>query len=254
MRYFEPSKGSLYFTFMGVPTVIRPSSWIVLLLLGSGGFSASVNLQNMLIFVAAGMLCLLMHEYGHAFSCRALGGGQPKVEIASLGGVTSYTSPPPTRARNVIVLLAGPGASILMGVLAAVLLALHVGVSIPKCIVFAMTLPLPFDMPDELVRLCYLPAAEAIMQSGMSNFASQCYHVTFFVSVWWSLFNLLPIFPLDGGQTLYQLTGNHRLTGIVGTVVAALLAYWSLCEGMIYTLLLCGWFVWINLKIAKTTD
>lgn len=46
------------------------------------------------------------------------------------------------------------------------------------------------------------------------------------ISILWSLFNLLPVFPLDGGHVLDTLLGptQHRLTLIIGIVCAAAVA------------------------------
>ena len=87
MQRSSVPKGSLYFELFGVPVLIRPSSWIVLALLGGGlGISNGTDVSNVLVFVVAGMLCLLVHEFGHALVGRYLGGGEPCIEIAGMGG------------------------------------------------------------------------------------------------------------------------------------------------------------------------
>ena len=116
MPYIQEGPGCISFTLAGVPTLIRPSVWLVLLVLGSAG-SANFSIVPPLVFMVMGVLCLLVHEYGHAFSCRALGGGESIVELGSLGGVTYSSYPPPTRATHIIMVLAGPGASLLLGLL-----------------------------------------------------------------------------------------------------------------------------------------
>ena len=251
MHSFEHRAGSLSFTFFGVPTVIRPSSWLMLLILGSGVGSARVDIMPMLVFVVAGMLCLLVHEYGHAFSCRALGGGSSAVEIASLGGVTVSSYPPSTRRGHLLMVLAGPGASLLIAVLAGAVLGLYTGVAPLKGVVYALTAPLPFDPPREMQEWCYIPIWSQLHALDVSLFAITCYHTLFFVSVWWSLFNLLPIFPMDGGKALLLYTDNPRLTGMVGLTVAILLGVWGLTQGLIFTVLICAWFVWINWQYIR---
>lgn len=253
MHSFEHRPGSLSFTFFGVPTVIRPSSWLMLLILGSGVGGASINLQPALIFVAAGMLCLLVHEYGHAFSCRALGGGSSAIEIASLGGVTVSSYLPKTRTGHLLMVLAGPGASLLMAVLVGVVLSLHTGVAPVKGVMYALTSPLPFDPPREMLEWCYIPIWSQFRALDVSHFTITCYHMLFFVSVWWSLFNLLPIFPMDGGQALMLYTDNQRLTSVVGLITAILLGVWGLSQGLIFTVLICAWFVWINWQYIRPT-
>lgn len=250
MQQFEHTPGSIYFTFFGVPTIIRPSSWLVLLILGSG-LGNRLDIMPTLIFMVAGMLCLLAHEYGHAFCCRAQGGGSSVVEIASLGGVTISSYPPRTRGGHILMVLAGPVSSLLLGIAAGIILGVHLGLPLGKCVVFGMTSPLPFQVPYGIIEWSYIPVWEAMESSGMGNFALVCYSELFFVSVWWSLFNLLPIYPMDGGKTLYLLTENHRLTGMVGIVVSVLLGIWALQEKMLFTAFICAWFVWLNWQYLR---
>lgn len=251
MYTFEHSPGCISFTFFGVPTIIRPSSWLVLLILGSGAGNTGLDLASTLIFVAAGMLCLLVHEYGHAFSCRALGGGRSVVEIASMGGVTISNYPPRTRLGHLLMVLAGPGASILMGALGGVILGLHLDIPLFQSVVYAMTWPLPFDMPKSVMDWAYIPVLAALNDGWTSPFTKDCYQTLFFVCVWWSLFNLLPIYPMDGGKALYLATDNQRLTGAIGVIISVLLGVWSLLSGMLFTAFLCAWFVWINWQYMR---
>lgn len=60
------------------------------------------------------------------------------------------------------------------------------------------------------------------------------------VNLFWSVFNLMPMFPMDGGQALYAVLritaprNAHRITGGIGLAVAALLmafAVMSLISG-----------------------
>jgi Zn-dependent protease len=67
-----------------------------------------------------------------------------------------------------------------------------------------------------------------------------------YVTIGWSLLNLLPIFPLDGGRALmYGLRlglkmnrdRSARVAGVVGLVVLAPLALWALSLGQIWTVM-----------------
>lgn len=243
--------GRISFTFFGVPTTIHPSSWLVLLILGSGMGSSQLDFSSALIFVVVGMLCLLVHEYGHAFIGRAMGGGRAEVEIASLGGVTTCAYPPRTRMGHLLMVLAGPGASLMLAVLGGVVLGLHLGVPVQKGVCFALTFPLPFDMPEEFMEENYVPVLLGIREHALGYLASKCYFTLFFVSVWWSIFNLLPIFPMDGGKALYLISDDKRLTGAIGLITAIILFVWALCEKMFFTDLICAWFAWINWNFMR---
>lgn len=251
MNHLSASSGSLSFSFLGVPTVIRPSSWLVLLALGSG-FNARFDLSEALAFVIAGMLCLLVHEYGHALSCRALGGGPSTVEIASLGGVTKFSYPPRTRLGYILMTLAGPGASLALGILGGVVLGLHIGVEPMRGMAFSLLFPLPNDLlPDELALWCYQPVIQALREGIISGFALTCYSTLFIVCVWWSIFNLLPIFPMDGGKTLYLIIKDQRMTSYVGLTVCVLLSVWCIVQGRVFTLIIFGWLMWINWQFIR---
>lgn len=250
MNSSQNTRGSISFTFFGVPTVIHPSSWLVLLVLGSG-VGQIMTLTPILIFTLIGMISLLAHEYGHAFTGLALGGGPCKVEIASMGGVTIYSYPPPTRLRRFATTLAGPAATFLLAVLGSLVMSVHLGVPAAKTLVFALTDPLPFNMPQDLLEWSYLPIIDSIRAGHIGKFGIMCYQLLFSVSVWWGLFNLMPIFPLDGGKLLYHLTNNMRLVGTVGVAVALALGVWGLTNGMIFTLLICAWFVWYNWQLIR---
>lgn len=250
MQRFEPSPGSIAFSLGGIPTIIRPTSWLVLLILGSSGSSsAMLDIVGTLIFVAMGMLCLLVHEYGHAFSCRALGGGESVVEIASLGGVTISSYPPRTRMGHILMILAGPGASLALGLLGGLALGVQIG-DVAGGLLAAVYLPLSALLPtsDLLMEHFMYP----LYQAGLSHFVLECYFTLFFVCMWWSIFNLLPIFPLDGGKSLYLLTNNARLTSTVGVVVSILLCLWGLISGNMFNAFLCAYLVYVNWQYMKS--
>jgi Zn-dependent protease len=50
------------------------------------------------------------------------------------------------------------------------------------------------------------------------------------INIIWSLFNLLPILPMDGGQMLRDLLGmrHQRLCCWVGGILASVLALWAI--------------------------
>ena len=125
----------------------------------------------------AGMICfiiffsLLAHEGGHALVARQLGLQGISVTLAMFMGVTRM--PPTTHGRNLLITLAGPAGSLLMAGLGAVLY---------------------FGIP-------------AVRETESTRFFTYWLMV---LNAFWLIFNILPIFPMDGGQALF-----HGLTFIL---------------------------------------
>ena len=133
---------------------------------------------------------ILVHELGHAVIGRRLGLQPRRIVLHGFGGLCQYGVSPNAR-QGVLSSAAGPGAGLLLGVVSW--LVLHfAGPMLPSQAVWAL---------DWLV----------------------------WVNVFWSLFNLLPMYPLDGGHVLWHglrlfLVGGRawKITRVVGLVVAVL--------------------------------
>jgi Zn-dependent protease len=110
---------------------------------------------------------ILWHELGHALTMRAFG-FPPRIELTALGGLAHWPGGASPSAREaLLVSAAGPGAGLLLGA-AAWALERHAG-------------PLPYP-------------------------ADVAFRAAIWVNVWWSLFNLLPLLPLDGARVLDHLS------------------------------------------------
>lgn len=242
MDTLRPSKGSLYFSLFGIPIIISPISWVVLLLLGGGlGVSDGQELSQALIFVVAGMICLLVHELGHALVGRRLGSGQPIILISSLGGVTYTPRNVPGRLNFLLMVLAGPLATLLPAIVGGLLLGLQIGAPLHG-LSYALLSPLGLDLPDALQT----SLIRALSTGELSTFVFIGYSTLFLISVWWCLFNLLPIFPLDGGQALSRLLKSNRPTCIIGLILSGALALWSISIGAWFNMLITGYLAWLN--------
>ncbi|MDT0530796.1 site-2 protease family protein [Micromonospora sp. DSM 115977] len=139
-------------------------------------------------FVVSLLGSVLLHELGHALTARRYGIGVRGITLELLGGYTEMDRDAPTPRIDLLVSLAGPAVSAVLGVLAV-----------------AATLALP----DRTL------ANQLAFQLAVSN-------------VIVALFNMLPGLPLDGGRALraavWAVTHDrHRGTevaGWVGRVVA----------------------------------
>lgn len=236
------AKGTIQFQLWGIPVTIHPMSWIVLAIIGGGfGISDRDSLVQVLCFVTAGILTLLAHEFGHALVGRSLGGGNASIIIAGMGGLTHHERTPSSRLNYFITVLAGPLASLLLGIAGGAALGLqlgHIGIGIQ----LALSLPLDMASPE---------AVTLLVNSGISLTLFKLYAALFLICFWWSVFNLLPILPLDGGRLLATLLRNDRLVCIIGLILCGLLALASLLSGSWFNFLISGYLGWLNWQFFR---
>src|SRR5579863_5606859 len=141
---------------------------------------------NVLEYLAL-FLIVMLHEFGHALACRQVGGAANQIVLWPLGGV-AYVNPPQRPGATLWSLAAGPLVNVLLIPILMVLLGL------------SQSLGWPLTMPNgyALLRsIAYINAALLI-------------------------FNLLPVYPLDGGQImrslLWYVMGRARSL-LVATVI-----------------------------------
>jgi Zn-dependent protease len=166
--------GLLRFRLFGANVHIRPGFWLVVLALVTSTqrpWFAQVLLGLTLL------LTLLVHEMGHALTARRLG-LDPIILIHAFGGATSFLpTGVPGRAAAIRIALAGPSAGLLMAL--AGVLALKFG-----------------------PHLSGHPWSSAV-RGPLTEFIQ--------INGFWSLVNLLPVMPFDGGQVLVYLLGPNRI-------------------------------------------
>src|SRR5580698_8590646 len=183
-------------------TVFLHWSWFLVAAyeINGRGRSYSSLVFNVLEYLAL-FLIVTMHEFGHALACRQVGGQANQIVLWPLGGV-AYVDPPPRPGAMLWSIAAGPLVNVALFF-----------VLTPICVI-SQSMAWPAAMPD-LYRLLY-----AIWNINRILL----------------IFNLLPIYPLDGGQILQSLLwfvlGRARsLTvvtffGFFGVAAVALLALW----------------------------
>lgn len=198
------------FTLFGVQVSIHPTLWLTLAFLGRAFFATSVvELMSALLFIVAAFVILLAHEMGHALVGRRLGGGAPSVYLAWLGGDCTNETARMTRLQGVAMTAAGPAASLAVGLVTYLVLCAYVG-SVELGTYFSMSFALGL-MPAEAV----------------TNYPALAMFFFFYlieVSCWWTLLNLLPIFPLDGGQIMQGLMKSRQQMHAISLAVAVVLA------------------------------
>jgi len=155
---------------------------------------------------------VLLHELGHCLAARAVGGTADDILLWPLGGLTtSQTAHRPL--PRFIAVAGGPAVNVaICAVTLTALVALHNRFSF---------LHAPLN-----------PVWYAGTVTGMSYYLGWVFLVSYILL----MFNLLPIFPLDGGQMLQTMLWPRLgyvssmniacVTGMIGAVVMGLLGLW----------------------------
>jgi stage IV sporulation protein FB len=181
-----PTRYDLRFNLAGFPVRVHPLFWLIALLLGS----ASGDFLQILIWVLVVFVSILVHELGHALAFRRYGlssqiilhfsGGLTIPESTLWGNRWANVALGPN--EQIFISIAGPGAGFL---LAALLIAGVVvsGGSIITTMLFGI-IPLPVT--------ALLPFGGRIMNMLVT--------ALLWVNIFWGLINLMPVYPLDGGN------------------------------------------------------
>jgi Zn-dependent protease len=232
----------LAFPILGFSVRVTPFFWLVAAILGydesralDGALrdSSPGQFVLLLMWIAAVFVSILIHELGHAIAIRYYG-ENAYVILYHFGGLAvpdgggSFARPNRTgRHENQIVIsLAGPAAQILL----ALVIILAVRLTGYKLGFFVWPL-------DELIP----PPDGKLLPSPLLAIAL---YFLIAPSIWWALINLLPIFPLDGGQVvrsaLMLILGaeGFRYALMVSIATAAALALYFFSLGSTFNALL----------------
>lgn len=157
---------------------------------------------------------ILVHEYGHALTARKLSGGRNEIKLWAMGGLAYHDGGRPTRRSRLWTIAMGPGAGIALFLLTCIAILLSYGTTTgPLVIQGLVTHQIPADPTREMIRLF-------VEQPPLLR----VFDMLIWINFWWSLVNLLPVFPLDGGQFYSTWTGKTLLAYKVGAIVGAIVA------------------------------
>lgn len=242
----EPNQTAydLHFAIFGVPVRIHPLFWFVtaILAISGQGNDDRIDGPQVILWIIAAFVSILLHEFGHVLAMRWFG-WRSRVVLHSMGGLAiqddnswdSYSSSRNQRtpAQQLVVSFAGPLAGFL---LAGLILLICWGLRHP--IHFYLGGPLLFD-------------------NTLPGFANARIDVLvdylLFINIFWGLLNLLPIFPLDGGQmfqaayTYFREHEAQRAALLVSVATAAAVAIYGLLRlHSLYMALMFGMLAYFN--------
>ena len=184
----QPTAYDLKFNLGPVPVRVHPLFWLMGILLSGGGRPEGVFEWVLVIFVS-----ILVHEMGHAVMMMRYG-SRARVSLYMMGGLAIPDRPARTPLQSFIVSFAGPAAGF---VLAAVILLLArlTGCTIGFTPIFNV-IPFWYIVPG--------PDTPGLYGEFLNDMM--------FVNIFWGLVNLLPIYPLDGGQMARTVFEKYDLS------------------------------------------
>ena len=186
----------------GIEVRIHVTFFLLLAYLGFAGYhgagtdvaittrvSAALHLMLLVCIV---FLCVLLHEFGHAFAARRCGIRTPDITLFPFGGVARIERMPENPRQEIFIALAGPAVNVIIAAGLWAVLAIF---------------------------------WRAVPQEQMGTAASLAVEVMS-VNVMLLVFNLIPAFPMDGGRVLRALLAmrldHGRATRIAAHIGQAL--------------------------------
>lgn len=161
---------------------VRIQPFFLILILLIGWLSTQ-SLPLTMIWAVVIFFSVLVHELGHALTAKSFG-QSVMIELFGMGGVTYRKGPPLKKWQDFVIVFNGPLAGFCLGAMAYFIVRI-VGVEPPNLITYSLI-------------------------------------VAFNVNIFWTIINLLPVHPLDGGHLLRILL--EGMMGFRGTQVALFLS------------------------------
>lgn len=200
----ERTPYDLRFRLFRFPIRVHPWFWIGTVLLGFSALETGV--QILAIWVIVVFVSILVHELGHAIAFRRFG-ADADIVLYAFGGLAIPTNHIFGRWQRILVSLAGPFAGfILFGIVYGSNLVLHWAKD-------------SRDIPTNGWEVWHL------------------YFDLIVVNLYWGIINLLPIYPLDGGQVSRELCikkwgtrGKSISLKISFSLSVLIVAYSLICE------------------------
>jgi stage IV sporulation protein FB len=208
----------LRWRMFGIFVRVHPMFWLISLIMGST--TLELGFQYLLIWVACSFASILIHELGHVWMGQIFG-SRGHIVLYGFGGLAIGSNQLDRRWQRIAVCFAGPLAGfVFLGVLFLVLRIWD-----------ADAFPLYLAMAKRDLGLPAENVAEmGPVRAPLNPLLLMTVSFLIFINLMWGLVNLLPIWPLDGGQisrdlceALWPGWGLTRSLGI-SMIIAGLLA------------------------------
>ncbi len=181
------------FRVFGIQLAVHASFFLFLAYVGFDGWRDGGGWPGLLVNLALVILffiCVVLHELGHSLTARRFGVQVPRILLMPIGGMAEFDRIPREPRAELLITAAGPAVNFAIAALLGLCLGLPQG--------------LPFH---------------PVFADSFKGFAH--------VLLWWNAvmgcFNLLPVFPMDGGRIFRALLARN-LTYLRATYWAALVS------------------------------
>ncbi|MDR0610211.1 MAG: site-2 protease family protein [Planctomycetaceae bacterium] len=232
---FQSTPYDINFHFLGFPIRIHPLFWLIIALLGTNRVITDMALFfiELIIWIAAAFVSILVHELGHALVFRHVYRVPSQIVFHGMGGMTIPVVPHQKRSGffgllcEVFLSAAGPLAGFVLAGCFFILFELwtqHVNESF-------------FDNVNEL-------SAPSLIASFMLS--------VILISIIWGIFNLLPIYPMDGGHisreifSFFSPRNGVANSLILSMMTAILFAFLAFRFGQFFVTFLFAYFAYQN--------
>jgi Zn-dependent protease len=223
----DKSQGSFHLFRIREIDVFLHWSWFLVAIyeIQSRATQYSSILWNVLEYLAL-FLIVLLHEFGHSLACRQVGGKADHIVLWPLGGI-AFVSPPQRPGATLWSIAAGPLVNVALAPI------LYIIVLVSRASGWQVFYPNAYDLFSTLL----------------------------YINLFILAFNLLPIYPLDGGQILHSLlwyifgrVNSLKIAAIIGFIgvgCALLAAFWlkSVWIGILAVFILMN--CWSAMKHAR---
>ncbi|MBX2853131.1 MAG: M50 family metallopeptidase [Phycisphaeraceae bacterium] len=223
------------FRLFGIDVFLHWSWFVIAIFLipqfGKGTFTGPGNTPiywSALLYVTL-FVIVLIHEFGHALACRSVGGQARHIVLWPLGGV-AFVQPPHRPGAHLWSIVAGPLVNVML---------------IPVTIIAYFLVSGSLMLPD-------------LASSNLEKFAFYVMALNFMLLI----FNMLPVYPLDGGQTLLALlwfvigrVKALKVVSIIGLTAAGFVLLFSIVTTDMWYIILSlfvGMQAWNGYRLAKT--
>lgn len=217
----------LHFRVGDTPVRVHPTFWLFSIFLG--GNYLNLGVEYLLIWIVVEFVSILVHELGHVWMGKAFG-SHGHIILYGFGGLAVGSNALHARGQRILVCFAGPFAG--FGLLAAVLTIIATA-NPERFPAFLEVVKFYLGMPPGAFGADRETLREAVMiLSGQTDQPLRDVAVCqlIFINLLWGVMNLLPVWPLDGGQIsrdvcrgIFEGRGV-RISLIISVAVAGLIA------------------------------